>query len=310
MPGGGKEAKRRRALIRSGVDPEAAKAAAAKEFAAVRAKQEKLEAAAAAKESEAKRLREKRKREKRMEMGDEGAKAREAKGQPAKTGKKRKRVATDEVQEENVPQTPKKKLKGDPNLTVFVGQLPFKVDAKMLEEHFLKVGIEEVASVRMLTDKTTNKSRGMAFVQFSSEEDVLAALQLHQSELCGRWINVERSSIKSASEKPAKLSKRSDAAADGKIDRALSVFVAKLPYSATAKSIREHFEGAGVEGVVAVKILSEKVTNKKGMAFVQLSSEEGVSAALELHESQFGSRSIVVERSKPCQNDANESDEE
>mmetsp|Transcript_105973 Transcript_105973/g.167292 ORF Transcript_105973/g.167292 Transcript_105973/m.167292 type:complete len:316 (+) Transcript_105973:52-999(+) len=315
MPGGGKEAKRRRALIRSGVDPEAAKAAAAKEFAAVRAKQEQLEAAAAAKESAAKRLREKRKREERMKMGDEGAKAREAKRQqqeeqPAKTGKKRKRVAADEVQEEEVLQTPKKKVKGDPNLTVFVGQLPFKVDAKMLEEHFLKVGIEEVASVRMLTDKTTNKSRGMAFVQFSSEEDVLAALQLHQSELCGRWINVERSSVKSASEKPAKLSKRSDAAADGKIDRALSVFVAKLPYSATAKSIREHFEAAGVEGVVAVKMLSEKVTNKKGMAFVQLSSEEGVSAALELHESQFGSRSIVVERSKPSQNDANKSDEE
>lgn len=309
---GGKESQRKRALIRSGLDPDAAAKAAAKEFAAVRAKQAKLEAAAKETAS-AKQLREKRKREKRRELADEGVHMRQQKKlkkeedgtKMAETpGKKRKKVAKeDALQDKEVEEAPAKKVKGDPSLTAFVGQLPFAVEAKTLEDHFLKVGIEQVASVRMLTDKTTNKSRGMAFVQFTSEEDLLAALKLHQSELCGRWINVERS-VKGGNDKTSKASKRSEV--KGKINRSLSVFVAKLPYNATAKSIREHFENAGVNGVVSVKMLSEKVTNKKGMAFVQLSSEESVSAAIELHDSQFDGRRIIVERSKASQEDGDD----
>jgi len=178
-----------------------------------------------------------------------------------------------------------------PWLTVFVGQLPYTATAQSVKDHFVNAGIAGEVSVRLLTEKGTNKSRGMAFVQLASEEDVSAALGLHQSELDGRWINVERSVGKRKRAHEAGMDKKP------KVDRALSVFVAQLPYSADADSIREHFENAGVEGVVSVKTLSEKGTNKKGMAFVQLASEAGVSAALKLHQSDFAGRSINVERS-------------
>merc|ERR1712070_257333 len=72
---------------------------------------------------------------------------------------------------------------------------------------------------------------------------------------------------------------------------------AQLPFSATAATIQEHFENEGVTGITGVKLISEKGTNKRGMAFVQFSSDAGVQAALELNESQFGGRRIVVERS-------------
>ena len=63
-------------------------------------------------------------------------------------------------------------------------------------------------------------------------------------------------------------------------------------------------------------MLSESGTNKKGMAFLQLSSEEDVVAALELHQSKFGGRSINVERStkkqakRKARGDENEDAEE
>merc|ERR1712232_1448130 len=103
----------------------------------------------------------------------------------------------------------------------------------------------------------------------------------------------ERSSRKSLYQEG---SDRGDAPS-AQVNPHLSVFVGQLPHSATAESIRVHFENSGVEGVSRVKLLSEKVTNKKGMAFVQLSGEDGVLDALKLHKSDLGGRSLVVERS-------------
>eukprot|EP00967_Tisochrysis_lutea_P016204 scaffold18270_cov33-Tisochrysis_lutea.AAC.2 len=75
--------------------------------------------------------------------------------------------------------------------TLFVGQLPFSVTADDIKAHFLSV-CEPPISVRLLTDKKSGKSRGMAFVEMGSESAVHTALRLHHSCICGRRINVER----------------------------------------------------------------------------------------------------------------------
>merc|ERR1712110_132148 len=148
----------------------------------------------------AKAAREKRKRERRKSSGADGAMQREQtqlKAQTTATAesglaeKKRKKGAkVDSTDEAEAAIVSCKAPKRDPQLTVFVGQLPFTADARAIEEHFAKGGVEDAISVRMLMEKwDPNKSRGMAFVQLASEKDVLRALKLHQSELCGRWIN-------------------------------------------------------------------------------------------------------------------------
>lgn len=295
--------------MRAGVAPDAAAAKAAEEFAEVRKRQQELEKSAPKQEleekaaekaaTEAKKERERRKKEKRQEMGEEGVQKREQKriealAKAKAAEKKRKRVAQAEVVDE--AKNVSKKPKGDPQLSVFVGQMPFTADAQALKDHFVKAGIENVVSVRMLTEKSTNKSRGMAFVQLASQEDLLAALDLHQSEFCGRWINVERSSKTTIKQEIADSTETS-VDKNQKVDQSLSVFVAQLPFTADQKSVRGYFEKSGVD-VVSVKMLSEKGTNKKGMAFVQLASEDEVLAALELHQSQFSkNRWINVERS-------------
>jgi RNA recognition motif-containing protein len=47
-------------------------------------------------------------------------------------------------------------------------------------------------SVRLLTDKHSGKSRGMAFVDVATPQQLVRALRLHHSRLQGRAINVER----------------------------------------------------------------------------------------------------------------------
>jgi len=296
---GGKEAKRKRALLRSGVDAKAAAAKAAEEFAEVRQKQQSIEEAASKVESEAAALKKARLKRKRLAKEEKG------KLEPSDKVKDGDSMALAAETVDGASKQPKKqrkgdaaeatgkKQKGDPRLTVFVGQLPFTATVEEVEQHFSKAGIA-VLTVRMLTEEGTKKSKGMAFVQLGSEAHVEAALDLHQSELSGRWINVERSKRVSANPTESDIAEPS---ASKEADRGLSVFVGQLPYSIDVDAIREHFENSGVEGVTKVKMLSEKGTNRKGMAFVHLRDEESVLDALKLHDSQLGGRRIVVERS-------------
>eukprot|EP00929_Paragymnodinium_shiwhaense_P030088 TRINITY_DN17106_c0_g1_i1.p1 TRINITY_DN17106_c0_g1~~TRINITY_DN17106_c0_g1_i1.p1 ORF type:complete len:823 (+),score=190.67 TRINITY_DN17106_c0_g1_i1:95-2563(+) len=78
-------------------------------------------------------------------------------------------------------------------LTVFVGQLPTAATSDGLR-NFVKSkgGVRGGITIRLLTDKETGKSRGMAFVQLTSEADVAAALQLDKTTFKGRTITVER----------------------------------------------------------------------------------------------------------------------
>jgi RNA recognition motif-containing protein len=76
---------------------------------------------------------------------------------------------------------------------VFVGQLPFYLtDDRCIRKHFAQAGCD-VAGVRMLSDKTTKKFRGVAFVELSDKESLAAALKLHQSRLGHKKIVVELS---------------------------------------------------------------------------------------------------------------------
>ena len=74
---------------------------------------------------------------------------------------------------------------------VFVGQLSYKTKKQAIKDLFEQRGIKDV-KVRLLTQKGTNKSRGMAFVELPDEFAVTRALRIHHQMLDGRQINVER----------------------------------------------------------------------------------------------------------------------
>ena len=75
---------------------------------------------------------------------------------------------------------------------VFVGNLAYHAKKDHVQKHFEKgLGKGKVISVRILEDKNTKKSKGFAFVELADKESHLGALDMHQSFLHHRKINVE-----------------------------------------------------------------------------------------------------------------------
>ena len=58
---------------------------------------------------------------------------------------------------------------------LFVGNLPFQATNADLEDLFSQVGA--VASVNLITDKFTGRSRGFGFVEMASEEEATKAVE-------------------------------------------------------------------------------------------------------------------------------------
>jgi len=72
---------------------------------------------------------------------------------------------------------------------VFVGNLPFNTTQEELQQLFAQHG--DIVEVKLITDKFSGRSKGIAFVEFGSEEAAQAAIQaLNNSDLNGRNIIV------------------------------------------------------------------------------------------------------------------------
>ncbi len=74
-------------------------------------------------------------------------------------------------------------------MNIYVGNLSYDVTQDDLLEAFKAHG--QVASVNVITDKYTGKSRGFAFVEMPNDDEARAAISaLHDQELKGRNLNV------------------------------------------------------------------------------------------------------------------------
>ncbi|RUS74648.1 hypothetical protein EGW08_017581 [Elysia chlorotica] len=86
-----------------------------------------------------------------------------------------------------------KDVKDPKKYVLFIGNLPFDITREQLEEHFRKTG--GIKSIRIPREKTTDKGRGFAYMEFDGRISHGIALRLHQTTLGGRKINVEFTSI-------------------------------------------------------------------------------------------------------------------
>jgi cold-inducible RNA-binding protein len=78
---------------------------------------------------------------------------------------------------------------------LFVAGLPYALKESDLEAAFAAVGT--VASVKIITDRETGKSRGFGFVEMDSDEEAKEAIkQLDGSDMQGRSIAVSEAKPK------------------------------------------------------------------------------------------------------------------
>jgi RNA recognition motif-containing protein len=72
---------------------------------------------------------------------------------------------------------------------LFVGNLSYQTGENDLQDYFAQAGA--VTSCNLMMDKMTGRSRGFAFVEFSSPEEAQKAIeQFHDKEFQGRKITV------------------------------------------------------------------------------------------------------------------------
>ncbi|XP_053463612.1 RNA-binding protein 34 isoform X2 [Nycticebus coucang] len=74
--------------------------------------------------------------------------------------------------------------------SVFVGNLPYKVEESVVEKHFLDCG--NIVAVRIVRDQATGLGKGFGYVLFENTDAVHLALKLNNSELMGRKLRVMR----------------------------------------------------------------------------------------------------------------------
>jgi RNA recognition motif-containing protein len=78
---------------------------------------------------------------------------------------------------------------------LYVGNLPFDTNEEDLRELFEQHG--PTASVRVILDRDTGRSRGFAFVEFESDANAQSALQaLDGKDLGGRALRVNEAQDK------------------------------------------------------------------------------------------------------------------
>ncbi len=77
----------------------------------------------------------------------------------------------------------------DSNRRLFVGNLPFQVLERDIEDAFRAAGV--VVSVNLMLDKMTGRSRGFAFVEYATAEDAAKAVEMFNGkDLGGRAMTV------------------------------------------------------------------------------------------------------------------------
>lgn len=81
-------------------------------------------------------------------------------------------------------------------MDIYVGNLNYKIEEDVIKEIFEEYG--EVASVKIVTDSVTRRSKGFAFVTMNNEGEAGQAIEeLNEGELMGRKIVVNQARPKS-----------------------------------------------------------------------------------------------------------------
>eukprot|EP00510_Aplanochytrium_minuta_P001784 CAMPEP_0184009352 /NCGR_PEP_ID=MMETSP0954-20121128/2537_1 /TAXON_ID=627963 /ORGANISM="Aplanochytrium sp, Strain PBS07" /LENGTH=205 /DNA_ID=CAMNT_0026288675 /DNA_START=36 /DNA_END=654 /DNA_ORIENTATION=- len=179
-------------------------------------------------------------------------------------------------------------------ITAYVEGIPYSSDEDALKAFLLeKLDKEEsvIVDVRMPRWHDSNKPRGYAHVDFSSEEVLELALKLDGEKLGGRYLKISK-----AKERGSKTRKRSkeDIPEDCK-----TLFVKNLPYDTDEDAVEEVFTKFGK--VVNTRLSRWNHTGKlKGFGYVEFETTEALKTVLSQSESIYvGEREVYCDFDTP-----------
>merc|ERR1711959_138721 len=207
----------------------------------------------------------KKKKEKKEKKAKQAVEEEAAEEVPAPKAKKEKK-AKEAVEEEDAAQDEKKeeaapaKMEVDseePQLTVFVGGVPFSCSEETLRKDFAECGEIEKLNLPLNDD---GRPKGIAFITYKTKEGVAAALKFDGDEYGGRTLKVNLAGQGSKGKGKGEKGK-------GKGNNEATAFVRGLPFEAQEDELRKLFADCG-----AIKNLRMPLNEEgkcKGIAFVE-----------------------------------------
>jgi nucleolin len=165
---------------------------------------------------------------------------------------------------------------------LYVGNLSWGTTEASLQEAFSKAGTVTSSQIPM---NEMGKSRGFGFIEMSTDEEALAAIQMfNNADVDGRVLRVNEAG---------------QAPAAGAVNNK-KLFVGSLAWTTTEDGLREAFGQAGT--VMSVKIPLNDMGKSRGIGFVEMGTDEEAQAAIDMfHEKDIDGRTITVNVARPQQ---------
>merc|ERR1719199_1250968 len=156
-----------------------------------------------------------------------------------------------------------------------------------------------MTEVKLLYDRDTNASRGMAFVDFEETEATNKAVKMTDKEIKGKAIFVKYNTPREAKGKGEKGKGKGGKGGPGeKPDGCLSVMVMQLSQAVEEDDLWEIFGDCGT--VSKVKLLYDRDTNaSRGMAFVDFEETEATDKAVKMTDKEIKGKAIFVKYNTP-----------
>ncbi|XP_077370020.1 RNA-binding protein 39b isoform X1 [Festucalex cinctus] len=156
--------------------------------------------------------------------------------------------------------------------TVFCMQLAARIRARDLEDFFSAVG--KVRDVRMISDRNSRRSKGIAYIEFVESSSVPLAIGLTGQRLLGVPIIVQASQAE----------KNRAAAAANNLQKGsagpMRLYVGSLHFNITEEMLRGIFEPFGkIEGIQLM--MDTETGRSKGYGFISFADAECAKKALE-----------------------------
>lgn len=183
---------------------------------------------------------------------------------------------------------PKKKYSRDRH-TLFVGNLPFDTADTEIRDLFGEYG--KVQLVTIPKDRNSGRSRGFAFVDMGTPEELQAAIDAVDSLMFGgRTLRVVKSVPKDQQE-PKPVYKKNTVEESGY----KKIYVGNIPFTTTKDDLVEYFRSVVESGEIRdVYIPLKKTGEGRGFAFVTVKEEEMDAAIDATNGQEYEGRKMVV----------------
>jgi len=225
----------------------------------------------------------------------------------SKKGKKAKADSDDEDSDNEIKIVKNNKANDeedeDPHKEIFMKNLSWNSTQDSITEHLSQFGT--IINVKLLTDKMTGRSKGMAFVEFETRKEAQAAIE-GCGDLDGRTPQLSFSNQKAENNNQGGFNNRGprqNGDRNGGFNstpfngNAFTVFVGNLGYRTREDTIKNFFSSVG--NVVGVRIAKHEDGKAKGFCHVDFDSQDGATAAVTLNGQQIDGRDVRIDASEP-----------